>query len=78
MPLSFIKKGITMEEKLTQEEVQEKVDNLKQEILDNKIQTTKIIHSLNVSTSKLQEYKAKKTKARKRNKIQKISRKKNR
>lgn len=67
-----------MEEKLTQEEVQEKVDNLKQEILENKIQTTKIIHSLNVSTSKLQEYKTKKTKARKRNKIQKISRKKNR
>lgn len=66
------------EEKLTQEEVQEKVDNLKQEILENKIQTTKIIHSLNVSTSKLQEYKAKKNKARKRNKIQKISRKKNR
>lgn len=78
MPLSFIKKGITMEEKLTQEEVQEKVDNLKQEILENKIQTTKIIHSLNISTSKLQEYKAKKIKARKRNKIQKISRKKNR
>lgn len=65
-------------EKLTQEEVQEKVDELKKDILDKKIDTVKLVNSMNTTLAKLEEYKVKKAKTRKRNKIQKASRKKNR
>lgn len=64
--------------KLTQEEVQEKVDELKKDILDKKIDTVKLVNSMNTTLAKLEEYKVKKAKTRKRNKIQKASRKKNR
>lgn len=65
-------------EKLTQDEVQEKVDELKKDILDKKIDTVKLVNSMNTTLAKLEEYKVKKAKTRKRNKIQKASRKKNR
>lgn len=68
----------TEEVRLTQEEVQEKVDELKKDILDKKIDTVKLVNSMNTTLAKLEEYKVKKAKTRKRNKIQKASRKKNR
>ena len=63
-------------EKLTEEELDKKIDEAKERILANKIDSVKLVNSL--YGYKLDEYKAKKARNRRRNKVQKLSRKKNR
>lgn len=64
------------EEKLSESEVTEKIENLKNKMLQNKSEITRIIHG--TPPYKLEEYIKKKQKNRTRNKIQKQSRKRNR
>lgn len=64
------------EERLSEEELDAKVEEAKKRILANKINSVKLVNSL--YGYKLDEYKSKKARNRRRNKIQKLSRKKNR
>lgn len=64
------------EERLSEEELDAKIEEAKERILANKINSVKLVNSL--CGYKLDEYKAKKARNRRRNKIQKLSRKKNR
>lgn len=57
--------------------IDQKVEKLKNEILKNKIEITRLVNNL-FSIQEIAEYKNKKERNRKRNKIQKLSRKKNR
>lgn len=57
--------------------VDQKVEKLRNEILKNKIEMTRLVNNL-FSTQEIAEYKNKKERNRKRNKMQKLSRKKNR
>lgn len=57
--------------------IDQKVEKLKNETLKNKIQMARLVNNL-FSTQKIAEYKNRKERNRKRNKIQKMSRKKNR
>ena len=66
----------TKEERLSEEELDAKIEEAKKRILANKINSVKLVNSL--YGYKLDEYKAKKARNRRRNKIQKLSRKKNR
>ena len=63
-------------ERLSEEELDAKIAEAKERILANKINTAKLVNSL--YGYKLDEYKAKKARNRRRNKVQKLSRKKNR
>ena len=64
------------EERLSEEELDAKVEEVKKRILANKINSVKLVNGL--YGYKLDEYRAKKARNRRRNKIQKLSRKKNR
>lgn len=64
------------EERLSKEELDTKIEEAKKRILANKINSVKLANGL--YGCKLDEYRAKKTRNRRRNKIQKLSRKKNR
>lgn len=64
------------EKKLSQDELDEKIKEAKKRILANKINSVKLANGL--YGCKLDEYRAKKARNRRRNKIQKLSRKKNR
>ena len=64
------------EERLSEEELDAKIEEAKKRILANKINSVKLVNSL--YGYKLDEYKAKKARNRRRNKVQKLSRKKNR
>lgn len=57
--------------------VDQRVEKLRNEILKNKIEITRLVNNL-FSTQEIAEYKNKKERNRKRNKMQKLSRKKNR
>lgn len=63
-------------ERLSEEELDAKIAEAKERILANKINLVKLTNSL--YGYKLDEYKAKKARNRRRNKVQKLSRKKNR
>lgn len=63
-------------ERLSEEELDAKIAEAKERILANKINSVKLANSL--YGYKLDEYKAKKARNRRRNKVQKLSRKKNR
>ena len=63
-------------ERLSEEELDAKIAEAKERILANKIDSIKLVNSL--YGYKLEEYKAKKARNRRRNKVQKLSRKKNR
>ena len=64
------------EERLSKEELDTKIEEAKKRILANKINSVKLANGL--YGYKLDEYRAKKERNRRRNKIQKLSRKKNR
>lgn len=64
------------EERLSEEELDTKVEEVKKRILANKINSVKLVNGL--YGYKLDEYRAKKARNRRRNKVQKLSRKKNR
>lgn len=64
------------EERLSTEELDTKIEEAKKRILANKINSVKLANGL--YGYKLDEYKAKKARNRRHNKIQKLSRKKNR
>ena len=64
------------EERLSKEELDTKIEETKKRILANKINSVKLANGL--YGYKLDEYKAKKARNRRRNKVQKLSRKKNR
>lgn len=64
------------EERLSEEELDTKIKEAKKRILANKINSVKLANGL--YGYKLDEYKAKKIRNRRRNKVQKLSRKKNR
>ena len=63
-------------ERLSEEELDAKIAETKERILANKINYVKLVN--NLYGYKLEEYKAKKARNRRRNKVQKLSRKKNR
>lgn len=63
-------------ERLSEEELDVKIAETKERILANKISSVKLANGL--YGYKLDEYKAKKARNRRRNKVQKLSRKKNR
>ena len=63
-------------ERLSEEELDAKIAEAKERILANKINSVKLANGL--YGYKLDEYKAKKARNRRRNKVQKLSRKKNR
>lgn len=63
-------------ERLSEEELDAKIAETKERILSNKISSVKLANGL--YGYKLDEYKAKKARNRRRNKVQKLSRKKNR
>lgn len=63
-------------ERLSEEELDAKIAETKERILSNKINLVKLTNGL--YGYKLDEYKAKKARNRRRNKVQKLSRKKNR
>lgn len=63
-------------ERLSEEEIDAKIAETKERILANKINLVKLANGL--YGYKLDEYKAKKARNRRRNKVQKLSRKKNR
>lgn len=65
-----------MEERLSESEVTEKIENLKNKMLQNKSEMTRVVYG--TPSYKLEEYMKKKQKNRTRNKIQKQSRKRNR
>ena len=64
------------EERLSKEELDTKIEEAKKRILANKINSVKLANGL--YGYKLDEYRVKKARNRRRNKIQKLSRKKNR
>lgn len=64
------------EECLSKEELDTKIEEAKKRILANKINSVKLANGL--YGYKLDEYRAKKARNRRRNKIQKLNRKKNR
>lgn len=66
-----------MEDKLTPEEVDQKIEEAKQRIRKNKLSSVRVGNSI-YTTQQISEHKSKKEKSRKRNKVQKASRKKNR
>lgn len=63
--------------KMTPEEVDASVEEAKRRIKSHIIKQAKIVHSIHTD-AQLQEYRVKKERNRKRNKIAKLSRKKNR
>ena len=65
-----------MEERLSESEVTEKIENLKNKMLQNKSEMTRVVYGM--PSYKLEEYTKKKQKNRTRNKLQKQSRKRNR
>jgi dihydroorotate dehydrogenase len=66
-----------MEEKLTPEQVDQKIEEAKQRIRQNKLDSVRVGNSVYTS-QQITEHKAKKERSRKRNKVQKASRKRNR
>ena len=67
-------------ERLSEEELDAKIAEAKERILANKIDTTKVVNNTYTGTYKYTtpEERAKKARNRRRNKVQKLSRKKNR
>lgn len=66
-----------MEEKLTEQEVNEKIEKAKADIRSRQYKSIRVLSGLH-STQQLLEYKNKKQKNRIRSKMQKLNRKKNR
>lgn len=66
-----------MDDKLTQEEVNQKVEKLKENFKRNTLKKAFLQNSI-YTDQQIQQHKSKKTKARKQSKVQKASRKKNR
>ena len=65
------------DDKLNNEQIDKKVEDLKERIKSNTLSRVKLDNSI-IPSYKLDEYKSKKERNRKRNKIQKASRKRNR
>jgi hypothetical protein len=65
------------ENKLSPEEVDQKIEEAKQRIRQNKLDSVRVGNSV-YTTQQITEHKSKKEKSRKRGKVQKASRKKNR
>ena len=66
-----------MDDKLTQEEVNQRVEKLKEYFKRNTLKKTFLQNSI-YTDQQIQQHKSKKAKSRKRSKVQKASRKKNR
>ena len=66
-----------MDNKLTQEEVNQRVEKLKENFKRNTLKKAFLQNSI-YTDQQIQQHKSKKTKARKQSKVQKASRKKNR
>lgn len=66
-----------MDNKLTQEEVNQKVEKLKEDFKRNTLKKAFLQNSI-YTDQQIQQHRSKKTKARKQSKVQKASRKKNR
>ena len=66
-----------MDNKLTQEEVNQKVEKLKEKFKRNTLKKAFLQNSI-YTDQQIQQHRSKKTKARKQSKVQKASRKKNR
>lgn len=66
-----------MDDKLTQEEVNQKVEKLKEKFKRNTLKKAFLQNSI-YTDQQIQQHRSKKTKARKQSKVQKASRKKNR
>ena len=66
-----------MDDKLTQEEVNQRVEKLKENFKRNTLKKAFLQNSI-YTDQQIQQHRSKKTKARKQSKVQKASRKKNR
>ena len=66
-----------MDDKLTQEEVNQRVEKLKENFKRNTLKKAFLQNSI-YTDEQIQQHRSKKTKARKQSKVQKASRKKNR
>ena len=66
-----------MDDKLTQEEVNQRVEKLKEDFKRNTLKKAFLQNSI-YTDQQIQQHRSKKTKARKQSKVQKASRKKNR
>lgn len=66
-----------MDNKLTQEEINQRVEKLKEDFKRNTLKKAFLQNSI-YTDQQIQQHKSKKTKARKQSKVQKVSRKKNR